>query len=108
MLLQPATSSVLWFAICWLAVWRLTMLLCYEAGPFDLFTRIRVGLARAGLHRLISCFHCMSFWVSIAVVLTVYELHARSILLAFGIAGAVSLTERFLGTGINQEEGNDD
>jgi len=83
------------------------MLLCYEAGPFDVFTWIRIGLARAGMHRFIQCFHCVSVWVSIAVVLMVYELHARSILLVLGVAGAVSLTERFLGTGINEEERSD-
>jgi uncharacterized protein DUF1360 len=83
------------------------MLLCYEAGPLDVFTRIRVGLARIGLHRLVLCFHCMSFWVSIVVVLVFYELHARSILLVLGVAGAVSLTERFLGTTIENEEGHD-
>jgi hypothetical protein len=83
------------------------MLLCYEAGPFDVLTRIRVGLARIGLQRLVLCFHCMSLWVSIVVVLIFYELHARSILLVLGVAGAVSLTERFLGTGIDNEEGSD-
>jgi hypothetical protein len=108
MLPQPATSSPLWFIICWLAVWRITMLLCYEAGPFDVFAWIRVGFVRVGLHRLIRCPHCVSFWVSIAVVLSVYELHARSIMLVLGIAGAASLTERFLGTGLNEDEENDD
>jgi hypothetical protein len=107
MLLHPPTSSPLWFVICWLSVWRLTMLFCYEAGPFDIFSLMRVGFARVGLHRLISCFHCMSFWVSTAVVLTVYELHARSILLVLAIAGAASLTERFLRGGINEEGGHD-
>ena len=82
------------------------MLVCYEAGPFDVFSWVRVGLARIGLRRLVSCFHCMSFWVSVAVVLTVYELRARSILLTLAIAGAASLTERFLGTATDDEGGN--
>jgi hypothetical protein len=50
----------------------------------------------------------MSFWVSVAVVFAVYELHATSILLVFGVAGAASLTERFLGAWNSGEEGNDD
>jgi hypothetical protein len=83
------------------------MLFCYEAGPFDVFSLMRVGFARIGLHRLIRCFHCMSFWVSIPVVLTVYELRARSVLLVLGVAGAASMTQRFLGGGINEEEGHD-
>jgi hypothetical protein len=50
----------------------------------------------------------MSFWISIAVVLAVYELHASSILVVFGVSGGASLTERFLRAGINEEDGNDD
>jgi hypothetical protein len=69
---------------------------------------MRVGFARAGLHQLVVCFHCMSFWVSLLVVLIFYELHVTSILLVFGLAGAASLTERFLEVSNNEEEENDD
>lgn len=105
MLLQPVTSSPLWLVICWLAVWRVSTLLCYEAGPFDVFAWIRAGFVKIGLHRLIGCFYCTSFWVSLVVVLTFYQLERGSILLVLGVAGAVSLTERFL-TGVS-EEGED-
>ena len=84
------------------------MLFCYEAGPFDVLAWIRVGLVRVGLHRLIRCFHCMALWVSAAVVLIVYQLHPGSILLVLGVAGAVSLSERFLGTGIGEREGEEE
>lgn len=95
MLVEPPTSPFFWFLVCWLAVWRLTMLLCYEAGPFDIFSLIRVGFARLGLFRVIACFHCMSLWISVPVVLVVFKLHAYSILVVLGVAGAASLTERF-------------
>ena len=51
--------------------------------------------------------YCMSFWVSIALVLIVYPWRVHSILLALGIAGAASFAERFLGTGVDQGEDND-
>ncbi len=104
MLPQPSPSSPLWFAVCWLAVWRVTMLLCYEAGPFDLFVWIRAGLVRIGLRRLVVCFHCMSVWISAALVLAVYEPEPRSLLIALGVAGAASMTERFFGMPAAEEE----
>jgi predicted RND superfamily exporter protein len=107
MLLHPVTSSPLWLVICWLAVWRISMLLCYEAGPFDIFSHLRVGLVRLGLNRLVGCFHCLSFWVSAAVVLVVYQVQPHSILLVLGIAGAVSLTERFFEGAANERKSDD-
>ena len=107
MLMQPSASSPLWLVLCWLASWRLTTLLCYEAGPFDLVTRLRVGLARIGLHRVIRCFHCLSFWISGVLVLIVYERRAASILLWLGVAGAVSLSERLVGPVRDEEEKSD-
>jgi hypothetical protein len=104
MLPQPSPSSPLWFVICWLAVWRLTMLLSFEAGPFDLLSRIRAGLVRIGLQRLIRCFHCLSVWISAIVVLAVYRLEPRSLLILLGVAGAASITERFFGMPAAEEE----
>ena len=97
MLSHPSSGSPLWFLICCLTAWRVTMLLCYEAGPFDLFSRLRVGLVRIGLHRLITCFHCTAVWVSAILVVIVYERRPSSALLALALAGAASLIERFLG-----------
>jgi hypothetical protein len=95
MFAQPS-SSIVWLVLCWLAAWRLTMMLCYEAGPFDLFSWLRLALARIGLQRLVSCFHCMGVWVSAVVVSIMFEWHAPSIVLILAVAGAVSITERAL------------
>jgi hypothetical protein len=104
MLPLPQLSSPLWFVIAWLAAWRITMLICYEAGPFDLFTWIRAGLVHIGLQRMIRCFHCTSIWVSAAVVAVMYGPHTRSLLLTAGVAGAASMTERFFGNPAGEEE----
>lgn len=97
MLPQPPEGSWIWLAACWLAAWRVTALLCYEKGPFEIFLRFRRGAAMAGLERLVTCFHCLSVWVSAAIVLVIYDVEARSLLLILGVAGAASVTERFLG-----------
>lgn len=97
MLPQPADSSFAWLIASWLAAWRLTALLAYEAGPFELLSRLRVALARIGLHGLVTCFHCLAVWISAAVVLLVFEIEARSLLLVLAVAGAASITERLLG-----------
>jgi hypothetical protein len=51
------------------AVWRLTRMLWVERGPIDMFTRMRAYLAKkqkrmGGLYDLVSCFFCLSVWVS--------------------------------------------
>ena len=97
MLTQPADSSLAWLVVCWLVAWRLTALLAYEAGPFESLSRLRVVLARVGLHGLVTCFHCLALWMSAAVVLLVYAIDVRSLLLILAVAGAASITERLLG-----------
>ena len=96
MLDQPS-SSLVWLVLCWLAAWRVTAMICYEAGPFDVFSWIRLGLGKVGLQRLVICFHCTGVWVSTIIVLIMFDLRVRSIILVLAIAGAISITERALG-----------
>jgi hypothetical protein len=103
---QPADASLIWLVASWLAAWRLTALVAYEAGPFDVLSRLRVGLARIGLHGLATCFHCLGFWISAAVVLAVYKIELRSLLLILAVAGAVSISERLVGGEVPAGKGN--
>jgi Protein of unknown function (DUF1360) len=50
-----------------LAVWRLTYLLAYEEGPFQLFQRIRRCLIKWRLGAALSCFYCLSLWIALPV-----------------------------------------
>lgn len=100
MLPAPADISAVWFVLYWLAAWRVTALLCYDEGPFEVLTRLRRALARIGLQRVFMCFHCTAFWVSLLLVGAVFEPTWRSLILVFAIAGAASITERWLGGGI--------
>jgi hypothetical protein len=94
---QPADASLVWLVACWLAAWRLTALVAYEAGPFDVLSRLRLALARVRLHGLVTCFHCLGVWMSAVVVLLVYKIEVRSLLLILAVAGAVSISERLVG-----------
>jgi hypothetical protein len=103
----PANDSIVWLLISWLVVWRITSLLCYERGPFALLTRLRRGLTIIGLHQLIICFHCTALWVSVMVVGALFNRSWPVLFLMFGIAGAASITERWLtreGVGPEQED----
>jgi hypothetical protein len=90
-------SDITGLVICWLAAWRITALLCYEQGPWDSITRLRRAAARFGPGRLLDCFHCTAVWVSAAAVAIVFPLDWISILYALSVAGAASITERWLG-----------
>ena len=93
----PASDSAVWLVLASLAVWRITALLCYEAGPFDLFVRLRRLLARVGLGKVVTCFHCTALWVSAVLVAVVFERRLLSLLVVLAGAGSASIVERWLG-----------
>lgn len=93
----PADGSVVWLLLCALAAWRVTAAICYDAGPFDIFTRLRRVAAAAGLLRLVTCFHCTAVWSSAAIVVVVFQRRWLTFLVFLGVAGAVSIMERWLG-----------
>ena len=59
-------STYIWgFALCALAAWRVAHLLARENGPWDLIGRLRASLGSSLLGRLMDCFYCLSFLVSL-------------------------------------------
>ena len=50
-----------------LAVWRLAYMLKHEAGPWDIFIRIREKLGDGVLGRAMDCIACMSIWIAIMI-----------------------------------------
>jgi len=96
MILQTEFGS--WFAlvVAILSVWRLTALICYEAGPFDVLSRFRKLLYHLHLGGLVECFYCMSFWMAAIVVILVYKPGYSSLLLVLAVSGGASIAERFL------------
>lgn len=99
MLVEPKTESFFWLVVCVLASWRLAAMLCYDAGPFNVITKVRAALVALGLGRLVACFHCTAIWSSFLVSSAVYGLGLTPLLLALAIAGAASVIERYLAGG---------
>jgi hypothetical protein len=83
--------------VSWLLVWRVTALLVLDRGPFDVMVRLRSVLAKSGLHQLILCFHCTAVWVALLVTGLLFEWRWLTLAIALAVAGAASVTERFLG-----------
>lgn len=107
MLLLAKASDWLWLVISILAVWRLTSLICFDSGPFDLMSMVRRVLYRFSLGRLIECFHCTALWISVFVTAAVYELNIATLFLAIASAGGASIIEKSLShEPITQEENN--
>jgi hypothetical protein len=111
MLLGKQPYEFVWLLLTVLTVWRLTALIAYEAGPFDVMVAARRGLVRVGLGRLVGCFYCLSIWTSCLAVL-VFPLSADTPLIILGVAGAVAIIERWLTgsltTGESVERSDDD
>jgi len=92
-----------------LATWRLSCLLLYEEGPFDIFTKIRTLMGiyeeldeegnssryiekKTFFTDLFSCMYCLSIWVGLSFSILYYIFPQTAIYIAtpFAIsAGAV-------------------
>ncbi len=62
-------------------------------------------MARVGLGKLAVCFHCTAFWISLGMVLILFEWSLKTPVMILGVAGASSITERWLG---GAQTGEDD
>lgn len=96
MWLKEYSHEWVWLFISILTVWRLTSMLCYEAGPFNLLSKIRKIFYKVGLGKLIDCFHCTSVWTSLFCTFLVYKISAESLFLFLAIAAGASIIEKFI------------
>jgi len=103
-------SSTIFVAI--LACWRITTLIVYEAGPWDIFSKIRemagleydgAGQVTGSRYRLLEalgCVWCMSMWVG-AALLAFYLVGGEDLLFAISLPFALSMgciiVERLMG-----------
>lgn len=78
-------DNIILYGILSLATWRISHMLIYEDGPFDIFERVRrLGLpisvnpnsVKYFIYRLFSCVYCMSVWVSIGLCALVLGIDA--------------------------------
>jgi hypothetical protein len=83
-----------WLLIGILGVWQMTQLLHGARGPWEILATMRAWLLGTLLRNVVSCFYCLSFWVSLPAAVGIGETWPERGLLWFGIAGAVALIER--------------
>ena len=77
-----------------LATWRVTHLLAYEDGPWDVFVRLRTALGNGVLGRLVDCFQCVSIWVSAVLALFVSRVALEWGVAWLALSGGACLLER--------------
>jgi len=95
------------FVLASLAVWRLSHLLAFEDGPFDLIVRLRASLGGAG--RVLDCFYCISLWVAAPMALFVDSKAPNWWCIWLALSGAAGLLHRFSQRSVmEQSKGNDD
>ncbi|HTS77676.1 MAG TPA: DUF1360 domain-containing protein [Bryobacteraceae bacterium] len=82
-----------------LVTWRITHLIVTENGPFNVLNKLRSAAGNGALGELLSCFYCLSLWISapLAVILASSWKH-RVILWPALSAGAI-LLERLTSSG---------
>jgi hypothetical protein len=92
-------------AVYVLAVWRVAFMLVYDQGPFLVFLRVRelFGVVHDEADEPISwprgslfaCLGCMAVWVAIGLLPLFLLDWGRIVLIAFAVAGAAKLVQRW-------------
>jgi len=90
-------STLYWFILGALGVWRITHLLNAEDGPGEIFVRLR-RLAGSGiLGALLDCFYCLSLWVAAPFALLLASSWRERLLLWPALSAAAILMDRIHG-----------
>lgn len=103
MLFHVEYDSWIWLVLSILAAWRLTIMVCRDAGPFDIMVAIRRLAYHMRLKSLIDCFDCAAIWVSIVAVLLIYRPSWISAILVLAVAGGASIIERIVSGHLPEE-----
>lgn len=65
--LEQLANYLVTFALVSLAVYRMSIMVAMEYGPWDVFERLRHALPRGSMvSKLVSCPFCLSFWFGLA------------------------------------------
>lgn len=103
-------SFAIWFIVLSLATWRVTSLLVNEAGPFDLFAKLRhlvgvrydersVPYGTNVLANAFSCIWCMSVWIALiaAIFLFEYIIWWQYPIVVLALSAAAIMIEKVIG-----------
>lgn len=82
------------FVVAALACWRVSALLAYDDGPWDLVVALRRAAGSGALGRMLDCFRCTSLWVAAPLALAVGQGLTGWLLTWLGLSGAACLLDR--------------
>jgi hypothetical protein len=88
---MPSTTVLV---VAVLAVWRLTHLLVEEAGPGDVFVRLRRWAEGRPLGGALHCFYCLSLWISAPMAVLLGDGWIARGALWLGLSGGAILLQR--------------
>jgi hypothetical protein len=89
-----------------LGVWRVTHLFQAEDGPADVIVRIRRAAGDRLIGRLLDCFYCLSFWVSLPVALIIGQTVTEWALLWPALSAGAILLERVTSERLSSDHGS--
>lgn len=89
-----ATTFIFCFALSALAIWRVAHLLAKENGPWHLIARVRGAMGSSALGRLMDCFYCLSFLVSLPPAVWLSSSPAGFLLHWLSLSAVACLVER--------------
>lgn len=87
-----------WFGlvIASLITWRITHLLSFEDGPWNLVVKFRKAIGSGFFGSLMDCFNCLSLWIAAAVTASVVDGWKEWLLLWLAVSGAACLLNRLV------------
>jgi hypothetical protein len=91
---MSSTDAWLRLVLAILATWRVTHLLAFEDGPWDILARVRMRLGEGFFGRLLDCFYCLSLWVAASIISLLRPQLAEWPLWWLACSGAACLLER--------------
>ena len=83
-----------WLIIGILSVWRVTHLLSFEDGPWQLMARTRRRAGAGVFAGLLGCFYCLSLWIAAPVSWLIGEDWKERAFLWLAFSGGAILLER--------------
>jgi hypothetical protein len=87
-------ANFFWLLVASLAVWRVTHLLIFEDGPWNIFNRARHFSSSSFWTALTGCFYCLSVWIAAPCAVLLGESWTERALLWPALSGAAILMER--------------
>ena len=85
-----------------LATWRLSRLVAFEDGPWDVVARARRLAGDGMLGHLMDCPYCLSLWFAAPAALALDRTFPGWVLAWLGVSGGASLVEKIVSRGESQ------